>query len=80
MVLTSAKATAGLIPPCEAMPPGFLLLVLPQCVSVIPMERAAPPVTLMALLQEQQTVVLCEAEQPGWTENIFKPILLLCLM
>lgn len=34
MVLTSAKATAGLIPPCEAMPPGFLLLVLPQlCVS-----------------------------------------------
>ena len=79
-VLSSAKATAGLIPPREAVPAGFLLLILPQCVSVIPVDRAAPPAALTAPLQGQQTVVVCEGEQPAWTENIFKLILLLYLM
>jgi len=43
-VLSSAKATASLIPPCQVVPPGFLLLVLPRCVSVILVDRAALPV------------------------------------
>lgn len=79
-VLSIAKATASLVPLCEAVPPGFLLLVLPRCVSVIPVDRAAPLVALMTPLQGQQTVVVCEGEQPEWTENIVKLILLLYLM
>lgn len=44
------------------------------------MDWAAPPITLMARLEGQQTIVVPEGEQPGWTENILKPILLLYLL